>query len=147
MTPSQVFWDKAHHLILPTLVLAASELAGIMRQMRSNLLDTLRVEFVTTARAKGLAEGTVIFRHAVRNAINPLLTMFGYSLASLLSGAFIVENVMAWPGLGRLTMESLSKKDHEIVVASVVMATALLVIGNLIADLLLAWSDPRIRVK
>lgn len=147
MTPSQVFWDRAHHLILPTLVLAASELAGIMRQMRSNLLDTLRVEFVTTARAKGLAEGTVIFRHAVRNAINPLLTMFGYSLASLLSGAFIVENVMAWPGLGRLTMESLSKKDHEIVVASVVMATALLVIGNLIADLLLAWSDPRIRVK
>ncbi|MBI1840914.1 MAG: ABC transporter permease [Verrucomicrobia bacterium] len=147
MNGRQLFFDKLHHLILPTLVLGASELAGIMRQMRSNLLDTLRAEFVTTARAKGVSEGLVIYRHALRNAINPLLTLFGYSLASLLSGAFIVENVMAWPGLGRLTMESLSKKDHELVVASVVMATALLVVGNLIADLLLAWSDPRIRLK
>ncbi|MBL9169855.1 MAG: ABC transporter permease [Verrucomicrobiales bacterium] len=147
MSPSEQFWNRAHHLILPVLVLAASEMAGIMRQMRSNLLDTLRAEFVTTARAKGQAEGWVIYRHAVRNAINPLLTMFGYSLAGLLSGAFIVENVMAWPGLGRLTMESLQKKDYELVVASVVMATALLVIGNFIADLLLAWSDPRIRLK
>ena len=147
LTPWEQFCDRAHHLVLPTLVLAASELAGIMRQMRSNLLDTLRAEFVTTARAKGLPEGWVIYKHAVRNAINPLLTMFGYSLAGLLSGAFIVENVMSWPGLGRLTMESLSKKDHELVVASVVMATALLVIGNFVADLLLAWSDPRIRLK
>lgn len=147
MSTSERFWNRAHHLVLPVLVLAASEMAGIMRQMRSNLLDTLRAEFVTTARAKGLAEGWVIYRHAVRNAINPLLTMFGYSLAGLLSGAFIVENVMAWPGLGRLTMESLQKKDHELVVAAVVMATALLVIGNFIADLLLAWSDPRIRLK
>lgn len=147
MTSMEQFWDRAHHLILPTLVLAASELAGIMRQMRSNLLDTLRAEFVTTARAKGVAEGWVVYRHALRNAINPLLTMFGYSLAGLLSGAFIVENVMSWPGLGRLTMESLGKKDYELVVASVVMATALLVIGNFIADLLLAWSDPRIRLN
>lgn len=147
MSTSERFWNRAHHLVLPVVVLAASELAGIMRQMRSNLLDTLHSEFVTTARAKGLSEWRVVIKHAVRNAINPLLTMFGYSLAGLLSGAFIVENVMAWPGLGRLTMESLQKKDHELVVASVVMATALLVIGNFIADLLLAWSDPRIRLK
>jgi peptide/nickel transport system permease protein len=147
MTPFEQLRDRAHHLILPVVVLAASELAGIMRQMRSNLLDTLRAEFVTTARAKGLPEGWVVYKHAVRNAINPLLTMFGYSLAGLLSGAFIVENVMSWPGLGRLTMESISKKDQELVVASVVMAAALLVIGNFVADLLLAWSDPRIRLK
>ena len=147
LSPAEQFWDRIKHLILPTLVLAAAELAGIMRQMRSNLLDTLRAEFVTSARAKGLAEGWVVYKHALRNAINPLLTIFGYSLAGLLSGAFIVENVMAWPGLGRLTMEALFAKDYQLVVASVVMATGLLVIGNFIADLMLAWSDPRIRLK
>jgi peptide/nickel transport system permease protein len=139
--------NRLHHLILPTLVLAASELAGIMRQMRSNLLDTLRAEYVTSARAKGLGEGWVVYKHALRNAINPLLTIFGYSLAGLLSGAFIVENIMAWPGLGRLTMEAFFAKDTNLVVASIVMATTLLVIGNFIADLLLAWSDPRIRLQ
>jgi peptide/nickel transport system permease protein len=147
MSNGEKLWDRIQHLVLPTLVLAASELAGIMRQMRSNLLDTLRAEFVTTARAKGLPEGWVIYKHALRNAINPLLTIFGYSLAGLLSGAFIVENIMAWPGLGRLTMEALFAKDYQLVVDSVVMAAGLLVAGNFVADLLLAWSDPRIRLK
>jgi peptide/nickel transport system permease protein len=147
MTPPQQFWDHVHHLILPAIVLAASDLAGIMRRMRSCLLDTLRAEYVTAARARGLGEGWVVYKHAVRNAINPLLTVFGYSLAALLSGAFIVENIMAWPGLGRLTIEAFFAKDSYLVVDCVVMATALLVIGNFIADLLLAWSDPRIRLK
>ncbi|MGH7977114.1 MAG: ABC transporter permease [Limisphaerales bacterium] len=147
MSPTQQFWDRVHHLILPALVLAASGLAGIMRQMRGNLLDTLRAEYVTAARARGLGEGRVIYKHAVRNAINPLLTIFGYSLAGLLSGAFVVENIMAWPGLGRLTIEAFFAKDSYLVVDCVVMATTLLVIGNFIADILLAWSDPRIRLK
>ena len=147
LSAAQQFWSYVHHLILPALVLAASDLAGIMRQMRSNLLDTLRAEYVTAARARGLSEGWVTWKHALRNAINPLLTIFGYSLANLLSGAFIVENIMAWPGLGRLTMEAFFAKDSYLVVDSVVMATALLVVGNFIADLLLAWSDPRIRLK
>jgi peptide/nickel transport system permease protein len=147
MPPVRQFWDYIHHLILPALVLAAADMAGIMRQMRSNLLDTLRADYVTAARARGLGEGWVIYKHALRNAINPLLTIFGYSLAGLLSGAFIVENIMAWPGLGRLTMEAFFAKDSYLVVDCVVMATALLVIGNFIADLLLAWSDPRIRLK
>ena len=139
--------DRFHHLLLPAAVLAASSLAGLMRQMRSNLLDTLRAEYVTTARAKGLGEGWVIYKHALRNAINPLLTIFGYSLAHLLSGAFIVENVMSWPGLGRLTLEALQHQDYPLVVAAVLMATALLMAGNFVADLLLAWSDPRIRLE
>jgi len=147
MTPWQQLKDRLWHLILPAIVLAASDLAGIMRQMRSNLLDTLRAEFLTAARAKGISEGWVIYKHALRNAINPLLTIFGYSLAGLLSGAFIVENIMAWPGLGRLTMEALTSQDYTLVVDSVVMAAALLVAGNFVADLLLAWSDPRIRLK
>lgn len=146
MSTFEKFRDRIHHLILPVLVLAASDLAGIMRQMRSNLLDSLRAEFVTAARAKGLAEGWVVYKHALRNAINPLLTIFGYSLAAVLSGAFIVENVMAWPGLGRLTVEAFFSRDQELVVATVVMAAGLLMIGNFIADLLLAWSDPRIRL-
>ena len=147
MTPGEQFRDRIWHLILPTIVLAASDLAGIMRQMRSNLLDTLRAEFLTAARAKGVTEGWVIYKHALRNAINPLLTIFGYSLAGLLSGAFIVENIMAWPGLGRLTVEALFAKDFRLVVDTVVMAAGLLVAGNLAADLLLAWSDPRIRLN
>jgi peptide/nickel transport system permease protein len=147
MTPLQQFWDRTHHLILPALVLAAADLAGIMRRMRSCLLDTLRAEYVTAARSRGLGEGWVVYKHAVRNAINPLLTIFGYSLAGLLSGAFIVENIMAWPGLGRLTIEAFFAKDSYLVVDCVVLATALLVIGNFIADILLAWSDPRIRLK
>jgi peptide/nickel transport system permease protein len=147
MPPMQQFWDRVHHLILPAIVLAAADMAGIMRQMRSNLLDTLRAEYVTAARARGLGEGWVVYKHALRNAINPLLTIFGYSLAALLSGAFIVENIMAWPGLGRLTMDAFFAKDSYLVVDCVVMATGLLVIGNFIADLLLAWSDPRIRLN
>jgi peptide/nickel transport system permease protein len=147
MTPGQQFWDFIHHLILPAIVLAASDLAGIMRRMRACLLDTLRAEYVAAARARGLGEGLVIYKHALRNAINPLLTIFGYSLAGLLSGAFVVENIMAWPGLGRLTVEAFFAKDSYLVVDSVVMATALLVAGNFIADILLAWSDPRIRLK
>jgi peptide/nickel transport system permease protein len=147
MTPWGKFKDTLHHLVLPTVVLAAAEIAGIMRQMRSNLLDTLRAEFVMTARAKGLPERMAIYKHALRNAINPLLTIFGYSVAALLSGAFIVEIIMAWPGLGRLTMEAFFAQDYELVVAGVVMATVLLVIGNFVADILLAWSDPRIRLR
>ncbi len=147
MSPLQQFCDYGYHLILPALVLAASDVAGIMRQMRSNLLDTLHAEYITAARARGLGEGWVIYKHALRNAVNPLLTIFGYSLAGLLSGAFIVENIMAWPGLGRLTMEAFFAKDSYLVVDCVVMATALLVVGNFVADLLLAWSDPRIRLE
>jgi peptide/nickel transport system permease protein len=82
LPPLQQFWDRAHHLILPAVVLAASDLAGIMRRMRSCLLDTLRAEYVTAARARGLGEGWVVYKHALRNAINPLLTIFGYSLAA-----------------------------------------------------------------
>ena len=146
MSPAEQFWDRARHLVLPVLVLASVEMAAIMRQMRSNLLDTLHADYVTAARARGVSDFLAVVKHALRNAINPLLTMFGYSLARLLSGAFIVENVMAWPGLGRLTMEAFFAKDYYLVVTTVVMATGLLVIGNFIADILLAWSDPRIRI-
>ena len=137
--------DLAHHLFLPALVLGTVPTAGRMRQMRANLLDVLRLDYVTTARAKGLDENKVVFKHAVRNAINPLITLFGFTIASLLSGSFIVEIVMAWPGLGTLTLEALLKQDLYLVMGSVVIAATMLVLGNLIADILLAVADPRIK--
>lgn len=137
--------DLAHHLVLPALVLGTVPTAGRMRQMRANLLDVLRLDYVTTARAKGLDEHTVIYKHAVRNAINPLITLFGFTIASLLSGSFIVEIVMAWPGLGTLTLDALLKQDLYLVMGSVVIAATMLVLGNLIADILLVIADPRIK--
>jgi peptide/nickel transport system permease protein len=137
--------DIAHHLILPALVLGTVPMAARMRQMRANLLDVLRLDYVTTARAKGLDENVVVWKHAVRNAINPLITLFGFTLASLLSGSFIVEIVMNWPGLGSLTLEALQKQDLYLVMGSVVMAATMLMLGNLIADVMLAIADPRIK--
>jgi peptide/nickel transport system permease protein len=136
--------DVGRHLLLPALVVGLIPLAGRMRQMRANLLDVLRLDYVTTARAKGLDEGTVVFKHALRNAINPLITLFGYTLGSLVSGSFIAEIIFAWPGLGRITLDALLTKDQYLVMGSVLMAAAVLVAGNLVADLLLAIADPRI---
>jgi len=138
--------DLLHHLVLPAFVLATVPLAGRMRQMRANLLDVLRADYVTTARAKGLHERTVVVKHALRNALNPLITLFGYTLGTLLSGAFLVEVVMSWPGLGRITIEALVARDLYLMMGSVMMASTLLILGNLVADLLLAIADPRIQV-
>ncbi|MGH7725807.1 MAG: ABC transporter permease [Candidatus Eiseniibacteriota bacterium] len=137
--------DLGHHLVLPALVLGMVPMAGRMRQMRANLLDVLRLDYVTTARAKGLDERTVVWKHAVRNALNPLITLFGFTLASLLSGSFIVEIVMTWPGLGSLTLEALLKQDLYLVMGSVVIAATMLTLGNLIADVMLVIADPRIK--
>ena len=144
--PHQVI-DVLHHLILPTIVLGSISMAGRMRQMRANLLDTLLQDYVQTARAKGLSERVVIYKHALRNAINPLITLFGFTLARLLSGAFLVEVVMSWPGLGRLTLDALFTRDLYLVMGALVMASVMLIIGNLVADIMLAISDPRIQYE
>lgn len=138
------FLDLVHHLILPAFVVGLIPLASRMRQMRANLLDVLRLDYVTTARAKGLDENVVIFKHALRNALNPLITLFGFTLGYLLSGSFIAEIIFSWPGLGRITLDALLTQDQYLVMGSVLMASSMLVLGNLIADLLLAVADPRI---
>ncbi len=138
------FVDILHHLALPAIVLGTTQMAGRMRQMRANLLDCLRADYITTARAKGLPERTVIYKHAVRNAINPLVTLFGFTIASLLGGSFIVEVIMSWPGLGRLTLDALFARDIYLVMGSLMIASFMLIVGNLIADVLLALVDPRI---
>ncbi len=137
--------DVAWHLILPTIALGVFSVGGLMRYMRTNLLDVLRADYVKTARAKGIAERVVILKHAVRNAINPLVTLFGFELGGLLSGAAFVENVLGYPGLGRLILEAVLKKDVFVVMGSLLLGSVLLILGNLMADVLLAYVDPRIR--
>jgi len=138
-------WDRIYYLILPTIVLGTAGMAGLVRQMRGNLLDYLKADFIITARAKGLSERVVILKHAVRNAVNPLITLFGFALPGLLSGAALTEIVMSWPGLGRLMLEAVLKMDLYLVMGSLIMGALLLILGNLVADLMLAWVDPRIR--
>ena len=145
LTPLGKFLDVAHHMVLPVLVLGVLGVAGLMRQMRANLLEVLRHDYVRTARSKGLAERVVINKHAVRNAINPLITIFGFSLGGLLGGSAILENVLGWPGIGKLLVDATIQKDLYVVMASLVIGSVTLVVGNLIADILLVASDPRIR--
>lgn len=140
-------WDLTHHLILPTTVLFTISLAGLQRQMRANLLDVLDSDYVKFARAKGLSEFKVIYKHALRNALNPMITMLGFEFASLLSGAALTEYVFQYPGLGRLVLEAVLKSDINLVMASLMMGAVMLILGNLIADILLIITDPRIRVK
>jgi len=141
------FCDYVKHLILPTLVLSVGGIASMMRVMRGNFLDYSRAEFATTARAKGLSENAVMFRHVLRNAINPIITSFGFAFAGLLSGALLVENVMNYPGLGQLIYSAIVKQDQYVVMAGVMMGCAMLVVGQLFADVLLAVADPRIRLE
>lgn len=137
--------DTGWHLLLPVLVLGTRGVAGLMRQMRGNMLDVLSENYILAARARGLSERKVIYKHALRNSINPLITLFGYEISGLLAGAALVENVMAWPGLGRLLLEAVQTRDLYVAMGAFFMGSILLIIGNLIADVLLAVTDPRIR--
>ena len=136
--------DLAWHLALPALVVGLVPLASRMRQMRGNLLDVLRLDYVTTARSKGLDERVVIYKHALRNALNPMITLFGYTHGALVSGSFVAEIIFSWPGLGRLTLDAILTQDQYLVMGSVLMASVVLILGNLVADLLLGVADPRI---
>lgn len=139
--------DLAHHLILPVVVLFTISLSGLQRQMRGNMLDVLESDYVRFARAKGLDENKVIYKHALRNAINPMITLLGFEFASLLSGAALTEFVFQYPGLGRLVLEAVLKSDINLVMASLMMGTIMLIAGNLFADILLKFVDPRIKAN
>jgi len=141
------FLDISSHLVLPVLVLFTISLAGLQRQMRANMLDVLDSDYVKFARAKGLSEFTVVYKHALRNAINPMITLLGFEFAGLLSGAALTEYVFNYPGLGTLILEAVMKSDINLVMASLMMGAIMLIVGNLIADILLIVTDPRIRVK
>jgi peptide/nickel transport system permease protein len=139
--------DYGWHLILPTVALGLTGFAGLQRLMRGQLLDVLRQDYIRTARAKGLPDDRVIYVHALRNAVNPLITLLGFEFAGLLSGAFIAEYFFNWPGLGKLTLDAVNNQDLYLVMASLMMGATMLIVGNLFADLLLKAVDPRIKLE
>jgi peptide/nickel transport system permease protein len=139
-------FDILWHMILPTIALTVTGFAGLQRITRGELLDVLRQDYIQTARAKGLSENRVIYVHALRNAINPLVTLLGFEFASLLSGAFIAEFFFNWPGLGKLILAGVTAKDLYLVMGSLMMGAIMLIVGNLFADLLLKFVDPRIKL-
>ncbi|MGG6292800.1 ABC transporter permease [Leptolyngbya sp. AN02str] len=146
LTPLGKLLDIAWHMILPTIALSITGFAGLQRITRGQLLDVLRQDYIQTARAKGLPENRVIYVHALRNAVNPLITLLGFEFANLLSGSFITENFFNWPGLGRLILQAVTAQDLYLVMASLMMGAVLLIVGNLLADLLLKVVDPRIKL-
>ncbi|MEW6045840.1 MAG: ABC transporter permease [Bacillota bacterium] len=139
--------DIGRHLIVPAVVLGTASMASLTRYLRSGMLDVLGQEYVVTARAKGLPESRVVWKHGVRNALNVMITIFGFELGSLLNGAALTEIITGWPGMGRLVLEALRAYDYYVVMGTVLMAGVLLVVGNLVADILLAWADPRVRLQ
>ena len=141
------FWDILRHLAIPATALSISSIGALQRIMRGNMLEVLGQQYILTARAKGLPENRVIYSHALRNAINPLVTILGYEFAGLLSGAALLEIICSWPGLGALMLTAVQSKDIYLVMASFMMGGFLLIIGNLLADVLLARLDPRIRYE
>jgi peptide/nickel transport system permease protein len=147
LSPLGKFWDLLKHLAIPTIVIGTSGIAGLQRLMRGNMLEVLRSQYIMTARAKGLPENKVIYVHAVRNAINPMITIFGGSLSGLLSGAALTEIICSWPGLGSLMLEAVRSQDLFLFAGDLLMVGFLLIIGYIVADILLAWVDPRIQYQ
>jgi peptide/nickel transport system permease protein len=139
-------WDFIGHLWIPIIVISAGSTAWLTRVMRANLLDVLNMQYIQTARAKGLKEGIVIWKHAVRNAIHPLVMAIGGVLPALISGEVIASIVLNLPTTGPLLVQALIKQDMYLAITMVMFLSIMLIVGNLIADLLLAWVDPRVRL-
>ncbi len=137
--------DGWHHLVLPAIVMSLPLVAMYLRQTRNGLLEVLSADFIRTARAKGLSEWMVIGKHAARVAAGPLITLFGYAIAALLSGSVIVETVMSWPGIGQLAVNATRTRDIPVLMAVVLLAGAMMMLGNLLADVMQLIADPRLR--
>lgn len=140
-------WDRTSHLIMPVLLSAFAGLAAMSRYMRSNMLEVIRQDYITTARAKGLSEGSVIYKHALRNALMPVITILGLSVPNLIGGSVIFESIYAIPGMGQLFYEAVMSRDYPVVMGTLVIGAVLTLAGNLLADMGYALTDPRIREK
>jgi len=137
--------DRVRHLVLPATALGIGSAAGVARYMRGSMLEVIHQDFIRTARAKGLSERVVIFKHALRNALIPIITLVGLYLPFLLSGAVLVETIFAWPGMGRAIVEAILSRDYPMVMATSFVIASIVVLGNLLSDVLYAVVDPRIR--
>jgi peptide/nickel transport system permease protein len=141
------FWDLVRHLVLPVTLSAFGGLAGLSRYMRSNMLEVIRQDYIMTARAKGLSERAVIYKHALRNALLPVITILGLSIPGLIGGSVIFETIFAIPGMGQLFYMSVMARDYPVVMGILFIGAVLTLLGNLIADVSYAVADPRIRVS
>jgi peptide/nickel transport system permease protein len=139
-----LLWDRLTHLVLPAVVLGVASAAGMARYMRGSMLDVLRQDYIRTARAKGLGEGTVLMKHAFRNAAIPVITVVGLSLPFLLGGAVVTEKIFSWPGMGSLMVESIFTRDYPVVLAITFIVSVMVILGNLLADIGYVLLDPRI---
>ncbi|HPX55728.1 MAG TPA: ABC transporter permease [Syntrophales bacterium] len=147
MPPWTAFWDLVKHLILPVFLSAFGGLAGFSRFMRSNMLEVIRQDYITTARAKGLSERAVIYKHALRNALLPVITILGLSVPGFIGGSVIFETIFAIPGMGQLFYMAVMARDYPVVMGILYIGAILTLFGNLIADISYALADPRIRVS
>lgn len=140
-------WDVTKHLMLPVFISAFGSLAGLSRYMRASMLEIIKQDYILTARAKGLSEFAVIYRHAMRNAMLPVITILGLSVPGLIGGSVIFESIFAIPGLGQLFYQAIMMRDYNMIMGSLTIGAVLTLIGNLVADIAYSIADPRIRVK
>lgn len=147
MPPLAAALDLLKHLILPVTLAAFGGLAGLSRYMRSNMLEVIRQDYIVTARAKGLSERTVIYKHALRNALLPVITLLGLSVPGLIGGSVIFETIFGIPGMGQLFYMSVMSRDYPVVMGILVIGAVLTLLGNLLADISYALADPRIRIS
>jgi dipeptide transport system permease protein len=139
------FMDALHHLILPSIVLGTIPLAVIARMTRSAMLEVLREDYVRTARAKGLSPARVVFIHALRNALIPVLTVLGLQVGSLLAGAVLTETIFSWPGVGKWLIDAISRRDYPVVQNGILLIATLVILVNFVVDILYGFANPRIR--
>jgi len=139
--------DITKHLFLPILIFVIGDLAGISRYMRQSMIQTFNKPYILTARAKGLPQQTIIYKHALKNSLLPIITLLGLSIPGLISGSVIIESVFAIPGMGRLFFESVMSRDYPVIMGILTIGAMLTMIGNLVADISYAYADPRIRYK
>ena len=139
--------DTIKHYLMPVAVMSLTSMTSWARYQRSSVLEVMRQEYVRTARAKGLKESTVVLRHALKNALIPMITLLGLSVPTIVSGSYIIETIFAWPGIGRLGVTAIFGRDYALVMGVTMMSALLVVFSNLAADIAYAWADPRIRYK
>ena len=144
-TGAEVILDRLWHLMLPSIILAIGGIAALSRYTRSSMLEVIRQDYVRTAKAKGLPEETVYYKHALRNALLPIITLFGFLIPGLIGGSIIMETVFAWPGIGRLAYQAVLARDYPVVMTINTITAVLVLIGNFVADILYGIADPRIR--
>jgi peptide/nickel transport system permease protein len=146
-TTPELIMDRLWHLMLPSIILAIGGIAALSRYTRSSMLEVIRQDYIRTAKAKGVPEETVYYKHGLRNALLPIITLFGFLIPGLIGGSLFMETVFAWPGIGRLAYQAVLARDYPVVMTINTITAVLVLIGNFVADILYAVADPRIRYQ